>query len=130
MSKCNNLRLAETCETCRYVVSRWDYDGGYDFLYYCNVDGDAPADPDQVLGGSVDESLEILDAWDAWATKHSRYAGNTCDAWKPSENVKFSCFGTYGVRLNCLECKQASLPRETPELDVPFAGEGDADEVS
>ena len=52
------------------------------------------------------------------------------------------CFGCYSWKFHSrtrieecrhcecrIECQQASLPRETPELDVPFAGEGDDDEV-
>jgi len=135
MSRCKNLRLAETCANCRHMIKRWDYKYGYDFLYYCNVDGDAPTDPDQVLGGSEDEALKIIDTWDEWAKEHDRDDGNVCDAWKAREGVGFHCFGTYGDEAICrvcayrVECQQASLPRETPELDVPFAGEGDDDEV-
>jgi len=125
-SKCKNLRLAETCATCRHVVRRWDYEGGYDFLHYCNIDGDAPANPDDVLGGSVDESLKILDAWDAWAYVHSRCPGNTCDAQEARVGVGFHCFGTYGEQPTCpvcayrIECQQASLPRKSPPVYDPY----------
>ena len=134
MTRCNNLRLAETCETCAYVFKRWGYDQGYEFRYCCNVDGDMPTDPDIGTAETEEDELKLQDTWVEWARNHERYDGNVCDTWKAREGVGFHCFGTYDGETICpvcayrVECQQASIPRETPTLDLPFAGEGDDDE--
>ena len=126
MSRCNNLRLAETCETCAYVFKQWDYEENDGFLYYCNVDGDMPTDPDMVICETDDEWLKVSDTWDEWAKEHSRYAGNVCDTWKAREGVGFHCFGTYGDEAICsvcayrVECQQASIPRKSPPVYDPY----------
>ena len=74
--------------------------------------------------------------WGEWSEAHRRYDTNVCDAREATEAPSFYCLGrSFDQMSRCpvcgyrVECQQASLPRETPELDVPFAGEGDDDEV-
>ena len=100
MSKCNNLRRAETCEHCRYMVCRWDFEGGEDFLHYCNVDGDEPTDPDMALWDTAEEWRKVWEPWQDWSRDHIRHHA-VCDAWEH----RMFCFGRrFGEQTECPNC--------------------------
>ena len=134
MTKCKNLRVAETCETCRYAKRL--YCGTEGYQPHCLIDDDEPPDP-SVFPYDCHKQHVAEKVWDEWSEAHKRYDTDVCDAHKNRSIKPLYCFGVdFGTIPRCpvcayyVECQQASIPRERPNLDVPFAGEGDADEVS
>jgi len=113
MSKCKNLRVGQTCDTCKFVVLSMD---GEDIWWYCNVDGDMPVLPDNATDAQRDE-------WDGqlgvWNKAHDRCSWHTCDAWEALHAKPLHCFGrSFDQTPRCLvcayyvECQQAYKPED------------------
>ena len=130
MSKCKNLRVVSTCSTCRHAKSL--YCGGIEgYQRHCLIDDDEPPDPALFFDDSPEQHVAEK-VWGDWSEAHRRYDTDVCDEHTAKNTKPLYCLGrSFNQMPRCpvctyrVECQQASLPRETPKCDVPFADEDD-----